>query len=160
MVTRARQSLAVEEVVDPATLAGREFALYGVDNTAFCVRPAGKRARVVYEVREDESDGYRSSLKDVVVVPIANKIFSPRSIAHVCLTEWRDGNWQPHSDLAQACVAARLLQGFRDDTSLDGSFEGWALLDPSGYPWLIFGTSNADDYYPSFVFRWNPKAAP
>lgn len=36
--------------------------------------------------------------------------------------------------------------------------DGWDLVDVSdGHVWLTFGTDNSDSYYPSFVFRYQPK---
>ena len=39
----------------------------------------------------------------------------------------------------------------------DATIAGYQLIGKtSGHLWLQFGTDNADDYYPSFVYRWYP----
>lgn len=36
--------------------------------------------------------------------------------------------------------------------------EVWHLRDRDGHVWLEWGTDNSDDWYPSFVFYYSPKA--
>ena len=85
-------------------------------------------ARIVLEAREDPDDGYRSYF-DCFQVKNVDKIFFKESIAKVKLI------------------------------SLDESkFIGWQLLDAEdSHAWLTVGTSYIDDYYPCFVFDYQPK---
>lgn len=117
------------QTVDPVALTGRKLDLYGVDGNVFCVGIDG--AKEAYEVVEDESDGYRSSMERLQKVATGDKAFSPLAIAAVTL--------QP-------------AEGTED-------FD-WKMVGEDGYVWLEFGTANADDYYPSFVFNFHPRATP
>lgn len=107
------------------SLVGYEYEFYGVDNNAFCIGINGKR--VAFEAMEDEQDGYRSNLGNIVV-SLEGKVFFAKPIAQVMLEE-------------------------------DKSVDGWRLRDVAdGHVWLEIGTDYADDYYPTFVFRYEPKA--
>jgi hypothetical protein len=81
----------------------------------------------VFEALEDESDGYRSCLGSVEVKDAEGLIFFETPIVQVTLSA-------------------------KDD----GYFEGHVLTDQNGHEWLHIGTENYDDYYPSFVFRYEP----
>lgn len=90
-----------------------------------------KLDRKVYEAVENEDDGYRSYLGSVEVVDRKDLIFFKRRLARVTVEEYGDG-----------------------------SFYGYVLRDVSdGHVWLRFGTNNSDDYYPWFVFEYQPKGA-
>jgi hypothetical protein len=44
-----------------------------------------------------------------------------------------------------------------DLSSYDDNFNGYILRDvDTHHIWLVFGTNNADDYYPCFKFWYNP----
>jgi len=88
-----------------------------------------KLDNTVYEALEDESDGYRSYL-DTVIVKQSDGIFSAQPLARVRL-ETEDG------DCSDVCK----------------------LIDVSdGHVWLCFGTGDYDDYYPYFIFDYEPKS--
>lgn len=82
---------------------------------------------VLFEVVEDENDGYRSSMQEIKIIktnePVTNKIKLDRVTILPDLT----------------------ISGYR------------LVGKDSEHLWLQFGTDNSDDYYPSFVYRWTPK---
>lgn len=83
----------------------------------------------VYEALEDEDDGYRSYL-DTVIVKQSRGIFSSQPLARVRL-----------------------------ETEDDKNIDVCKLIDVSdGHVWLAFGTGDYDDYYPYFIFDYEPKA--
>lgn len=80
-----------------------------------------------FEVIENEQDGYRSTLDYVRMVPLEGGFF----------------------DQPLARVRMRVQ---------DGGDGLWQLVDVvDDHVWLEFGTANADDYYPCFIFRYQPK---
>lgn len=86
---------------------------------------------MILEAMEDPEDGYRSSLGGVrhVLNEHENRFFK-RPLARVVLKEYSGGS---------------------ENTN------GWELKDmDTGHQWLVFGTCNYDDYYPYFVFNYNP----
>lgn len=106
---------------------GKEFGFYGTDCCQF------KIGHYSYEVREDENDGYRSSMDDVIKVPKKKQIFFPSPIARV-----------------------RVQSVDVEDS--DGSFSGFHLVDvKTDHIWLKFGTNDTDSYYPYFVFDYKPR---
>ncbi len=82
----------------------------------------------IYEVVEDPCDDYRSCLKDVLII-------SDTALERYFLAD------------------VEVLNGFNSRYSN----EGYTLIDDSGHIWLEFGTDNYDDYYPCFIYNWNPK---
>ncbi len=106
---------------------GREYGLYGAESNCF------KLGRWTFEAIEDESDGYRSMMDEV----------RSRSTRGLCFY--------------RAPVAKVFVQVA--DQSAGGwySFKGYVLRDKKGHVWLRFGTDNADDYYPSFIFEYTPE---
>jgi hypothetical protein len=84
----------------------------------------------VLEAVEDESDGYRSYLGSIENRPNASRtIFFKRALDTV---EVQDGD--------------------------DSECSGWKLVSvKDGHVWLEVGTDTTDDYYPCFVFRYNPR---
>ena len=82
----------------------------------------------VFEVMEDPSDGYRSYFDCVNHVPSWDPIFFKRWICDVSIIRYEDVN-----------------------------SEGYKLIDRDGWVWLRFGTDNTDDWYPYFVFEYNPE---
>jgi len=86
---------------------------------------------IIYEAVEDEDDGLRSMMSGILKKEEeeADGIFFDQPIASVCL---------------EGCY--------------DNYFEGFQLVDTDdGHIWLRFGTDYNDDYYPCFVFEYNPK---
>ena len=105
-------------------MVGQQFKFYGVYCNCF------KLDKLVYEAVEDEDDGYRSCLNEVVLVDKGSMIFQRRMLARVVVGE-----------------------------ADHGDFEGWQLIDAKdGHVWLRFGTDHVDDYYPMFTFEYQPKA--
>jgi len=102
---------------------GKTFKFYGVHDTFF------KIGRYIFEVTEDESDGYRSYLDSVEARKDEKLVFLRRSFATVVVEEENDGY-----------------------------FDGYVFRDTTDdYIWLKFGTDNTDDYYPYFVFEYQTK---
>ena len=105
-----------------------ELDFYGATNNKFKV--GIDEDTIIFEVLEDEDDGYRSCLDTVVVSDQTNadKDFLGKHFAKVCI-----------------------------ETIEYNYFKGYAIKDAaSDHNWLEFGTDHADDYYPYFVFRYNP----
>lgn len=88
---------------------------------------------VNYAVIEDESDGYRSSMKEIKIV----RSVPVKNIFEACRVTCRDTSSSHNSS------AGSLVQFVDVDTNE-------VVLE--------VGTNNDDDYYPSFVSRFNPKA--
>lgn len=107
-------------------LIDRMVGFSGVDNFCFCLVVDGKR--IAFEAVEDEADGYRSMLQEVLQVPLKGRIFFRKPIVNVFVVE-----------------------------ATGGGFEGYDLVDASGHRWLRLGTDNADDYYPVFTFQYTPR---
>ena len=87
-----------------------------------------KLGRKIYEAIENEDDGYRSYLDSVNIVNI-DGIFFNKPLGYV------------------------------EVKAIDtGYFDGYIVEDvKDGHVWLRVGTDNADDYYPMFVFEYQPK---
>lgn len=83
-----------------------------------------------YEVVEDPDDGYRSSM-GAFERARGGLIFFPNPVAEV------------------AARKATLNRKSNDEIC--------ELVDRDGHIWLEFGTANANDYYPYFVFDYSPK---
>ena len=107
---------------------------------------------VVFKVLEDPNDGYRSMLGAVDYTDKHTSIFFRQAIARVRLETYDSGNDPDHPDHPDR----------RDEDSCPhGVDQGYRLVDvDDGHIWLEFGTHNYDDYYPCFIFRHHPKAAP
>ena len=85
----------------------------------------------VFEAIKDESDGYRSYLGSIEIVS-SDGIFFDTPLGIVKVEEVNES------------------EDFRD-------FEGYRLVDVfTGHVWLTFGTEDASDYYPMFIFRYTP----
>jgi hypothetical protein len=83
----------------------------------------------VFEALEDESDGYRSYLDSVELKDPSGLIFFGAALANVTVR-----------------------------SVSETSFEGYEIVDvDDGHVWVRLGTDNNDDYYPYFVFSYNPK---
>lgn len=111
---------------------------HGVDNNKF------KLGGYIFEVLEDESDGYRSCLETV-----RRTYIDPDR-------PWHDG----HGDMIafrKPIAKCRVTDDRQYGQNVDDEF--LHLIDENGHVWLTFGTSNTDDYYPCFRFEYKPRAA-
>jgi len=107
-------------------LIGKVVGFCGVDNNVMCLSVRG--GRLAFEAVEDESDDYRSMMEEVRDVPVAGHVFHARPIARLRVED--------------------------DDA---GDFSGYRLVDSvTGHVWLRFGTDHVDDYYPTFLFQYDP----
>ena len=104
--------------------AGLVADFYGVDCKSF------KLNNCVFEAIEDDEDGYRSCMTDILVKDdTKGLIFFETPLARVCVDEVTNEH-----------------------------FEGYELADiKDGYVWLRLGTDDIDDYYPLFVFFYQHK---
>ena len=87
----------------------------------------------VWEAIEDPSDGYRSYLDSVVCTGESGPgdIFFPDALDTVYVSETQEK-----------------------------SFVGWEIKSTSDHHvWLRFGTDSYDDYYPCFIFQYEPRKA-
>lgn len=114
--------------------SGVEADFYGVDTHCF------KLDQYIFEVEEDDSDGYRSSMRDVRMKDdTTGLIFFQTPIARVRIEDASDQRRWEHR-------------------APDAPFEGYKLVDVvDGHVWLTFGTDNSDSYYPSFEFYYQTK---
>lgn len=120
-----------EEQTTFESLVGKTLRFYGVENNFLCVAVGRNAKRLAFEAIENEDDGYRSMLDEVREVSIDGKVFFDTPIAKVIL----------------------------QDADTD-CFRGWKLVDAKdGHVWLLMGTDNANDYYPTFTFQYEPKAS-
>lgn len=103
---------------------------FGVDNHLF------KLGDAVYEAVEDPDDGYRSYLGSIEVRG-EDGIFFGRPIDTVVVHEFERGG------------------GLYSD-SPDVGYELKSTTD--GHVWLRFGTANTQDYYPWFLWEYQPRA--
>jgi hypothetical protein len=102
------------------------FAFYGVCGNQF------KLEDVVFEAIEDPDDGYRSYLDTIKVID-SDGIFQRTPLGYVYILGVEEGSISNYGD----------------------SFSGYALVDiTDNHVWLVIGTDNTDDYYPSFVFHY------
>jgi hypothetical protein len=84
---------------------------------------------VVYSAIEDPGDGYRSSMRHLTIGAADVTRFAPHRVV---------GSMRPRDEYGENDVLE-----FRDIIT--------------GGVVLAIGTSNSDDYYPSFVAEWNPE---
>ena len=103
---------------------------YGADGNRF------KLGNTVFEAKEDESDGYRSMMSEVKAVKRTKEmVFFDQPLGRVRVDEVRGHHRSSY-----------------------GNFDGYALVDMKDHHrWLLLGTDNSDDYYPSFTFEYTPK---
>lgn len=113
-----------------------EFDFYGVDNECFCIGKEGKT--YVYEAISSESDGYRSYLETTELKSGEGKIFFHSPIAKVKVVSLDDVNYEDSVGYTVKHV------------------QGYALVDGNGHYWVFVGTSYHDQWYPYFVFEYNP----
>lgn len=111
---------------------GGTYNFYGVDDLNF------KLEETIFKVVEDQSDGWRSYYDSVEVTDSTGLIFFQEPIARVTVEEIT-------------------LYTNEEMDSYVKDLNGFMLKDTEGHVWLAFGTSYYDDYYPRFVFSYNPK---
>jgi hypothetical protein len=112
-----------QQFVDFDTLNGLKGLLYY--NNHACQFQLGQ---VVFQVNEDEQDGYRSCLRDVEILSTDART--------------RPGDFMAEIVITKSTVPDR---------------DSWEFVDTkTGHIWLEFGTDNVDDYYPSFIFYFYP----
>lgn len=119
------------ETIDFDTLIGQTGKLYLCADQSPNTFQLG---RVIFEVVEDESDGYRSMMRHVLIKS------KSASVAH-------------------NTVLATVLIRKAISNDMYRTFEGYELMDVNtGHAWLKFGTDNNDDYYPCFTYYWTPTS--
>jgi hypothetical protein len=89
----------------------------------------------IYEAVEDPDDGYRSCLGAI------NRAF-------------KDDGY--HDTVARVTVTL-VREHHKTDYDSEYAWEVYKLTDKDGHVWLTFGTDNIDDYYPGFIFDYQPK---
>jgi len=128
-----KEKLMEDTREDPVNVAGR---FYGCHNNILNI--GGE----CWEVREDESDGYRSYLDGLYRVPNPGGFFdSALDLVHI----------EPVGD-SEALEELSEQIGYGAD-----DFEGYKVVGQDGHVWAIFGTADAGDYYPSFRCIYFPK---
>jgi hypothetical protein len=90
-----------------------------------------KLGDTVWEAVEDPDDGYRSYLGSIKVVDSKAIFFS-----------------QPLDRVKVSKVFA---------TKSHNDFDGFELVGTDGHLWLAFGTEENSDYYPCFIFDYQPR---
>lgn len=106
----------------------RVYDFYGMDGESFKVDDD-----VVTVVCDDE-DGYRSSLEGLYLDTAEGKIFFPNPVGKVMIREVEE----------------------EDDEFI--GYEVFGILEDGGHVWIRAGTDHRDNYYPTFVFRYDvPK---
>lgn len=113
-----------------------EFYFYGAMNNCF------KIDDMVLEVICDPDDGYRSYFG---------------TILHANETDLHAVNFFPlplgKVTLEQCSKYTKNPEGYEGGET----FNGWQLRDlDTGHIWLQFGTGSTDEYYPYFVFYYDP----
>lgn len=124
-----------------ANLPAGPCGFYGVDGNRF------KLDNTVYEAVEDESDGYRSMLDEIAIVADGSGLFLPKPLATVTVEEIETSGYSG-DDLSRFGEIGRGIFEFR----------GFALIDVlDKHCWALIGTDRYVDYYPCFVFHYQPK---
>lgn len=115
-------------------MVGKVFPFYGVVGTTF------KIGKHVFHCVEYEEDGYRSSMKEVVHVDSKGLEFETKSLGKVHVVS-----------------VDRKTHARRPDEPTHNIDSGYHLVDvKTGNVVLAMGTDNEDDYYPYFVFDYQP----
>lgn len=117
--------------------SNKAFDFYGAHSNMF------KLNTLVLEALEDPNDGYRSYFDSVVITTEEKNRptgFFDKPIAKVKLEKIEEEIFEINN------------YGGR------GIFSGWKLVDiVDKHVWLKFGTDYSTDYYPCFVFQYEPK---
>lgn len=123
-------------------LIGKEFTLYKSN-----LLNHFQLNNTLYEVLEDESDGYRSMMKHVAIVDDeADTGYYSENLGKVII-EKASPKYNSYSGKFN-----------EEDEWQDNDFEGYQIKDiQTDHVWLIFGTDNMNDYYPVFTYNWKPK---
>lgn len=123
-------------------MVGHTFYFYGVFNNMF------KIDDMVLEVLEDPDDGYRSSMGAVCHYENLRDIsprFNKLPLAKVRL----EAIDELRERIDDGCDEA--------DAYTYHSVDGYRLIDvDTNHSWLYFGTENACDCYPYFLFKYRP----
>lgn len=112
------------------SLLGKKVGLCGASNCVVFLKLDDGKIHA-FEAVQNEEDGYRSMMSEVAEVSMKGQ----------------SGYFR--TPVAEVTVS-------RSDRG--GEFDGYTLSDGLGHPWVRFGTSNADEYYPQFVFDYSPVA--
>ena len=114
-----------------SALVGTVGPYEGVDESNAIFKFAG----VKWKAMEDEADGYRSFLDEVIYASQDANIIEQPQLATVRLEEVIE----------------------EDEHYGETTFSGYHLVDvKTNHVWLEIGTSYFDSYYPCLVFRHNP----
>lgn len=130
------QTVTFESLIGPHMLDGVDFSTGSVkqdwgDGFEDCQVMRFRLDGIVYAAIEDPSDGYRSTMRELVVssAPMKNT-FAP--------------------------IAVECRMRASEEYQVDEVMEA---VTPDGVALLEFGTANTDDYYPYYVANWNPPKA-
>lgn len=116
-------------------LTGCRLDFYGAVDGKF------KLGTQIWEAQQNDCDGWRSSLGQVVWLPDDRTIFEQEPLARVRVEEVSRDYWQRTEQDAVVNVDS-----------------GYRLVDvEDGHVWLVFGTDREDDWYPCYVFVFTPK---
>ena len=121
----------VLDVLDMKELKQHKWLLYGTCGNLIKLGALITGKTVVIEAIEDPDDGLRSMLKELLAYreDPPSTTFPKEPIAEVHIRDAREAN-----------------------------LDGWEFVDEHQHVWLTLGTNRDDDLYPSFQFRWQPKA--
>ena len=116
--------------IELKNLIGHEYDFYGAFNNKF------KLDNVIFEVLENESDGYRSYFGLLILSPDADETgFFSKPIAKI-----------------------KIVETYFQPEVINEDFSGYSLIDViDNHVWLEFGTNYLEDYYPFMVFTYFPK---
>lgn len=129
--------MQLEDLIGEHVLTGVEFGVLPPDESRYRHEDANTMTFVLdgraYCVTEDENDGYRSSMRDIVEVPIetVKNVFAPVKVLARHRTRSTGGS--DAADILELidCVTTKTV--------------------------LEVGTENSDDYYPSYVANFSPE---
>ena len=121
-VGNMKTNLKVGDTVDFNFLVGKKANLYMSPNDP----NKFQLGDLIFEVIEDEDDGYRSSM-DTVLISGFGSINSNRRLDEITIVK-----------------------------SEEADFDGFELRGKDNHLWLKFGTDNVGDYYPCFIYKWTP----
>lgn len=131
----ATRIVQLADLLGTHTLTAIGRAVEGDDRTAGYFTLDG----FTYCVTEDPDDGYRSAMRDIVIVDPAEVDLVPI-----------------HPPIV---VEVRSTHGGGEDEPCRGDDVHWIYFvnERTGLVVLECGTDNGDSYYPSFVWSWTPE---